>query len=406
MRKWTFFCLLVLMIFSVVHATENIDNNTTNNEENYEYIIDENYDYSQGYKTNEKEETNYENVMMKGVVVEAGEKYNYKDPYSDMAVPVQDLKVKILDDRMKDTVLSIQYSLAYYADDVIVADPLKEGNKVYVYANFENGKMVGEGNIAYVDKQSPIIWLAIIFAVAIIVIGGINGIKALVSLVITILALFLFLIPRIFAGANAMITAIITAVGITIVTLLIISGFNKKTLSAILGTSAGIILAGIIAVIFGNIMKLSGVDEDSYMLTTAGLNTVFNFKNIMFAGIIIGELGACMDVGMSLASAMYELKKESPDITGKNLFKAGMNIGKDMMGTMTNTLILAYIGSSICVVLLFMGFKFQMFEIINQEKIAEEVLRSLAGSIGLVCTIPLTAFICSVLYKGKIEKKV
>ena len=150
-------------------------------------------------------------------------------------------------------------------------------------------------------------------------------------------------------------------------------------------------------------MKISGVDEDSYMLTTAGLNTVFNFKHIMFAGIIIGALGACMDVGMSLASSMYELKKESPDISGTKLFKAGMNIGKDMMGTMTNTLILAYMGSSMCTILLFMGFNFQMFEIINQEKIAEEFLRSLAGSIGLVCTIPLTALICSILYNGKIK---
>lgn len=397
MKKWTFLLFMVITAFSVVFAAENID-------EEYNYTIDENYDYNMGYQNSSDEETTYENVLMKGVVVEAGEVYNFKDVYSDMAVPTQDLKVKILDDRMKETVLNIQYSLAYYADDVIVADPLKVGNRVYVYANFENGEMVGEGNIAYIDKQNPIIIMGIIFALAIVLIGGLKGLKALISLIITVCSLFFFMIPQIFNGANALIIAIITAVGITIVSLLIISGFNRKTLCAILGTSAGIILAGILAIVFGNVMKLSGVDEDSYMLTTAGVNTVFNFKNIMFAGIIIGALGACMDVGMSLASAMYELKKESPDISGTKLFKSGMNIGKDMMGTMTNTLILAYIGSSMCVILLFMGFKFQLFEIINQEKIAEEVLRSLAGSIGLVCTIPLTALICSFIYKGKIKE--
>ena len=397
MKKLAFLFITIITLFNVSFATEVED-------EDYNYIIDESYDYNQGYNGAE-DDTTYENVMMKGVVVEAGKAYNFKDIYSDMAVPTQDLKVRILDDRMKDKVLEIQYSLAYYADDVVVADPLNVGTKVYVYANFEDGKMVGEGNIAYIDKEGPIIWLAIIFAVAIIAIGGIKGLKALASLVITVLALFLFMIPQIFKGADALPIAIITSVGVTIVSLIIISGFNRKTLCAIIGTSAGVILAGILAVIFGNIMKISGVDEDSYMLTTAGLNTVFNFKHIMFAGIIIGALGACMDVGMSLSSAMYELKKENENISGARLFKAGMNIGKDMMGTMTNTLILAYIGSSMCTILLFMGFKFQMFEIINQEKIAEEFLRSLAGSIGLVCTIPLTALACSFLYKGKINKE-
>ena len=397
MKKWTFLFLSVIMSFSIAFASEDM-------EDDYSYVIDENYDYSLGYGDS-SDDTLYENVMMKGVVVEAGEVYNFKDIYSDIAVPTQDLKVRILDDRLKDKILDIQYSLSYYADDVIVADPLKVGNRVYVYANFENGEMVGVGNIGYVDKERPIVILGVLFAAAIVLIGGVKGIKALVSLAITICALFFFMIPKIFSGANALLISIVTSVGIIIISLVIISGFNRKTLCAVLGTSAGIILAGVLAVIFGNIMKLSGVDEESYMLTTAGLDTVFNFKNIMFAGIIIGALGACMDIGLSLSSAMYELKKESVDISGARLFKAGMNIGKDMMGTMTNTLILAYIGSSMCIILLFMGFNFQMFEIINQEKIAEEFLRSLAGSLGLVCTIPLTALFCSIIYSGMKSKE-
>ncbi|MBQ9266995.1 MAG: YibE/F family protein [Clostridia bacterium] len=400
MKKWTFFGLMVILIFSVVFATENI-------EEDYEYYIDENYDYSLGYNEGDiiGDDTVYENALMKGVVVEAGEVYNYKSPFSDLITPVQDVKVKIRDEKMKDKVLDIQYSLAVYEDDVIVTKPLKTGNKVYVYANFENGEMVGEASIAYVDKQGAIIWLSLIYAALILLIGRMKGLKALVSLIITVVAFFAFTIPQIFAGANALGVTILTAIVVTILTLIIISGFNKKTLAAIIGTTAGIVLAGILAIVFGNTMRLTGVDEDSYMLTTAEIDTVFNFENIMFAGIIIGALGACMDVGMSLASAMYELKQENPEITKGRLFKAGMNIGKDMMGTMTNTLILAYIGSSTCSILLFMGFKFQLFEILNQERIGEQILRSLAGSIGLVCTIPLTALVCSVLYNGKMKKE-
>ena len=396
----SFLLCFICLFCGVAFATSDIN-------DDYEYIIDDNYDYNLGYSDDEKissSNTSYENVMMKAKVIEAGEKYDYDDGYSVM--PTQDIKVKVLDDRMKDEVLDIKYSLSYYnTDDGMTADLLNVGDKVYVYANFEDGVMVGDAYIGYVDKQDTIWLLVILYSALIIVIGGMKGVKALVSLIITILAFFIFTIPQIFAGANAMLVTILTSIVVTIITLVLISGFNKKTVAAIIGTTAGIIVAGILAVIFGTQMKLSGIDEESYMLTTADVNTVFDFKGIMFSGIIIGALGACMDVGMSLSSAMYELKKESPDISRARLFKAGMNIGKDMMGTMTNTLILAYVGSSTCCILLFMGFNFKMFEILNQEKIAEEILRSIAGSMGLVCTLPLTALVSSILFGGRSTSK-
>lgn len=397
LKKYIWICLVVFLSFSIAFAS----NDTT---EDYEYIIDENYDYNSGYEENIFSEAEYENVMMKAKVIEASEAYSYDDGYT--VSPVQDVKVKILDTRMKNEILDIKYSLAYYSDDVMIADTLDVGDRVYVYAVFEDGRMSGDAYIGYVDKQNTIWWLVCIYAAAIILIGGIKGLKALISLVITVLAIFFFAIPQIFNGANALLITILTAVMVIIITLILISGFNKKTIAAIIGTTAGIIVAGVFAISFGNEMKLSGIDEESYMLTTADINTVFDFKGIMFSGIIIGALGACMDVGMSLSSAMYELKKESPGITRKRLFKAGMNVGKDMMGTMTNTLILAYVGGSICTILLFMGFDFKMFEILNQEKIAEEILRSLAGSMGLVCTLPLTALICSLLFGGETGKNV
>lgn len=400
MCGFSFLLCFICLFCGVAFATSDIN-------DDYEYIIDDNYDYNLGYSDDEEissSNTSYENVMMKAKVIEAGEKYDYDDGYSVM--PTQDIKVKVLDDRMKDEVLDIKYSLSYYnTDDGMTADLLNVGDKVYVYANFEDGVMVGDAYIGYVDKQDTIWLLVILYSALIIVIGGMKGVKALVSLIITILAFFIFTIPQIFAGANAMLVTILTSIVVTIITLILISGFNKKTVAAIIGTTAGIIVAGVLAVVFGTQMKLSGIDEESYMLTTADVNTVFDFKGIMFSGIIIGALGACMDVGMSLSSAMYELKKESPDISRARLFKAGMNIGKDMMGTMTNTLILAYVGSSTCCILLFMGFNFKMFEILNQEKIAEEILRSIAGSMGLVCTLPLTALVSSILFGSRSKSK-
>ena len=125
-------------------------------------------------------------------------------------------------------------------------------------------------------------------------------------------------------------------------------------------------------------------------------NRIANFIE-KFGGIIIGALGACMDVSMSIASALNELKEESPNITIGKMIKAGMNIGRDMMGTMTNTLILAYTGGSLILIMIFMSVNLQLYEIVNQEMMLEELLRSIAGSFGLVATIPFTTVVTSLL---------
>ena len=156
-------------------------------------------------------------------------------------------------------------------------------------------------------------------------------------------------------GTNPLFISTIISIIITVISLVIIAGFNKKALAAMIGTSCGIIIAGLFAIIFGNLMQLSGVCEDARLLVSVMDASVIDFKGILFAGIIIGALGACMDVSMSIASALYELKRESPDITLVKMIKAGMNIGRDMMGTMTNTLILAYTGGSIITIMIFMG---------------------------------------------------
>ena len=132
--------------------------------------------------------------------------------------------------------------------------------------------------------------------------------------------------------------------------------------------------------------------------------TEFDLVEIIFAGIIIGALGACMDISMSIASALDEIKKENPEASQSTLFKAGMNIGKDVMGTNTNTLILAYVGSSLTILILYMAYGMSFAEIADVEVVAEAIIRSLAGSIGIIGVIPLTAFISSMLYSSKNKK--
>ena len=125
----------------------------------------------------------------------------------------------------------------------------------------------------------------------------------------------------------------------------------------------------------------------------------FNFKDLLFAGIIISALGACMDVGMSIASSLDEIKSKNPAITYKELFKSGMNIGRDVIGTMTNTLILAYVGGSITLILLFLACNINFVDIVNKETIAQEIISAIAGSMGVVYTVPITSFAYAILNK-------
>lgn len=332
----------------------------------------------------------FEFKTLKGEVIEAGE------PYESENEKCQDLKVYINDKGHRATAL-ITYKMSFYEDTINFAKPFEIGDKVYVYTTFEDGRMIGT-EIAYRNNSVYLIIIIILFVVSVILIGGIKGIKSLISLILTIIAVFYVLVPGIMAGKSPLLITVLMSIAIIFITFIIISGFNRKSYAAMIGTTGGIIVSGLLAIIFGNLMNLSGMCEESGLL--AGLSDVakgFDFRGILFSGIIIGALGACMDVGMSIASALYELKTEKPDITVKGLIKSGMNIGKDMIGTMTNTLILAYTGGALITILIFAVGDLDIYEVLNKEIIIEEILRAIAGSIGLIYTIPLTTIISGIL---------
>lgn len=190
---------------------------------------------------------------------------------------------------------------------------------------------------------------------------------------------------------------------ISVVTILTVGGLNIKSIAAITGVLGGVLISGLIAYIVGNQINLTGLSgQEAMMLMYIPQNVDFNFGGLLFAGIIMGALGAVMDVGMSIASAMEEIRLADPTISTKRLILSGMNVGKDIMGTMANTLILAYIGSMIPLLLLFTAYQEPFISIINMNVIATEVIRALAGSIGLVLSIPLTA-VSSGLLRDKLK---
>lgn len=351
--------------------------------------------------------TNYQNTEIvnfevQAKVIEVGEVKQIET--GSIIDTVQEVKIKILEGSHKGEEHTTNYILSYDIEGKILAYELEEGDKVWIQLTENTDGTIGIA-VENVVRQNYIIIMVLVFFASIILIGRKKGIQAILGLVVTILAVYFILVKSIYAGKSPILMSVITSAIIIISTLIIIGGFNKKVLTAAIGTFGGVLVAGIFSAIFGYLTKMSGACEDAVQLSINASSINFNFRELLFAGIIISALGACMDVGMSISSSLDEIKAKTPDISGKELFKSGMNIGKDVIGTMCNTLILAYVGGALTLIILFLVCEFDLVQIVNKETILEEIISAVAGSTGVLYTVPLTAFTYSILNKDKVIYK-
>ena len=325
------------------------------------------------------------------------------DIYStDLSFRLQTAKIKMLDGKFKNEEFIIEHSISgNFAYDII----LEEGNEV-VLSIEEDGEKVPKIYVTDFVRDKYLLMLVLLFIAFLILIGGIKGLKSVVTLFITGYVIMYIMLPLILKGFNPLIVTSLSAIFIAFMTFLIIGGINAKTVAALVGTAGGVLFAGFLAYMVGSMVKLTGLSsEEASMLMFIPQGIVFDFRSLLFSGIIIGTLGAVMDVAMSISSSMYELRLLSTDIDYRSLVKSGLNIGKDIMGTMSNTLILAYTGSSIPLLLLFMSYDTPVSKILNLDLIATEVVRALVGSIGLVVAIPITALCAGLIFKQSSKQK-
>lgn len=281
---------------------------------------------------------------------------------------------------------------------------LKENDKILVTITEDKNNNINNIHIYDRKRDYNIYLMLALFVFIIILIGKLQGFKSILSLVITGSLIIKVLLPMILSGYSPILITILLSIFIVSFTLILISGLNKKSIASILGTLSGVFISGIISLIVGYSSKITGLaNEDTQQLVYLLNYPDINFKGILFAGIIIGSLGAVMDVSISISSSLYELKRIKPKIKRTELIKSGINIGKDIMGSMSNTLILAYTGGALELMLLFMASNMTFKEIINLDVVCVEIIRGLAGSIGLATTIPLTTIICAYFYKNNID---
>ena len=273
----------------------------------------------------------------------------------------------------------------------------KPGMKVIVMQS-----VAGDSTVASVytqDRESVIYIFALIYLLALCMIGGKQGIKGCLGLVFTFFCVIFVYLPLVYLKYSPFWTAVFVCFITTLVTMYLIGGPTRKTCAATLGTLAGVVLAGISAWCFSKASGISGynVSDIETLMTLWNTNRI-QVGGLLFSGLLISCLGAVMDVAMSISSAIDEIYKQNSSLTRTELFKAGLRVGRDMMGTDSNTLILAFAGSSASTLLLDYAYDLPYQQIINSNNIGIAIMQGLAGSFGIVLSVPFTVLICTVLF--------
>lgn len=283
--------------------------------------------------------------------------------------------------------------------NLVAPTDVEVGRKIILMENVSYENAESDYVLFEFVRTDALIILLGLFCVLLVVFGRMKGFNTIVSMILTVLSVFAVFVPSVLSGKNIYLWAIMCCVYITIMTLLIVQGVNKKSFAAGFGCVSGVCLAGGLFKITDHVIKLTGnTTADLVELKALDTPKTIDLKAIIFAAIIIGAVGAIMDVAMSVASSLYEIRENSPEISFSKLFASGLTIGRDMMGTMANTLVLAYIGSSLATVVMLFAYEQSLIETLNREMIVVDILQALVGSLGILFTIPLTSLISSALY--------
>lgn len=331
---------------------------------------------------------------VKARVIEVVEEQTKPDSNSkDRYYGVQSLHAEILEGKRKgekvyiDNYLTTTHNVRVHTGETFIAcidHPDQANSLVTVYNYYRTPYSYG---------------LIALLIVIVILIGNGKGIRTVISLIFTLFAIVSLLLPMIFQGYSPVLSTIMTLILTIGYSLFMLNGYSIKTWVALLSTILGVIMSGLCFQLMSSFIHISGYNVDqAEALILISQQTGLKINEILFSGILISSLGAVMDVGMSMASSLYEVKCLNPDLTSKEIFQSGIHIGRDMIGTMCNTLILAFTGSSMTILITFLAYQIQYHQLMNSDFMAIEISQGIAGTIGIVLTVPIGALLSSYLY--------
>ena len=307
-------------------------------------------------------------------------------------IGTQELEIRILSGRHKGEVLPLtNYLSALFNVDVGVGDRIivrlitqEDGSYYASLFNYDRALVMGGA--------------LLVFCAVLVLLGGRKGVRALLGLVFTLVCLWFLLIPGLIRGLPAIPLTIAVAAVCAAASLILLDGPSRKSLCAILGCVGGVAAAGLFAALVGALTPMDGFNmSEAENLLLYGAEKGLSIRGLLVCGVLVAALGAVMDVAMSIASAAWELREHNDGLSRRELFRSGMNIGRDAMGTMANTLILAFAGSSFNLLILIQIYDIPFLQLANTNFLCIEMLQSVAGSMGILLTVPLVAAISAYL---------
>lgn len=282
--------------------------------------------------------------------------------------------------------------------------PLKVGDRATVLiSTYSDGTV--NATVYEFDRLLPLCIVLVLFIAAAVAVGGRTGVKSLVALAVTLVCLFGVLLPSLMKGANTLLMTFIVCAYVAVVSLTIVGGVRKKTVCAMLGAVAGTALALLFGLLAQGLTRIDGlrIDDVEPLLQLRQTGTPIGLRGLLVGGIVISALGAVMDVTMGIASSLSEVHAANPELSRRELFRSGMNIGRDMVGTMTNTLILAFLGSGFTLILYLYSLELSPRQLLSSAYVSLEVVSGVASSVGVILSIPLTALITAEVFTREMK---
>jgi uncharacterized membrane protein len=318
----------------------------------------------------------------------------------ELSQPYQLLRLSITSGSLSGQEVTVEYGSLVFTNESRL---FKKGDRVLV----ERTRTMEGGDVFHVTdyvRSGPLLWLTFLFISATVLLSGWQGLRSLIGMGVSLVVIVAFVVPQILAGRNPMVIAILGSVVMMGISLYLVYGWNSKTHVAVIGLLTSLILTGLLAVWAVNWTRLSGFGaEEAGFLQVVGVQ--LDTRGLLLAGIIIGTLGALDDIAIGQSSTIFELGKANPRLPWQALFKHGMAVGRDHIAAMVNTLLLAYIGAALPLVLMFSVYTESLGVTINREIIAEEIVRTLVGSLGLLAGVPLTSAIAAYVAHRSAERQ-
>lgn len=337
----------------------------------------------------------FQESIFEAEVVEIVDQIKIKDE-AGVDIIQQNLRLKVLEGQLEGR----EVDFFGISDFSVISFPVfSAGDKVLV----SWGQDTEGQDVFYIIDQvrrAPLYLLALIFCLVTIFVGGFKGFRSLVGLAISFLVILNFIIPETLKGTNPLVVSISGAFVILLLIIYLSHGFNKKSSFSIITIAASLLIIGGLSVLFTELTKLTGIAQEEAMYLVGLTSSVINLKGLLLAGIIIGSLGVLDDVVVSQVSLIEQIKKTNPELPSAQVKRIAMKVGVDHISSMINTLFLAYAGASLPLLILFSVNQppFLTFgQVINNEVIATEIVRTLVGSIGLMLSVPIATYLASYL---------